>query len=91
MFATLDKYFMGWNPEEDALRFAADLVNDPNMPHDTGEVAERYGWAPRRINPALAHLVARKLIVDYKVTASEYVAIRVVKTDETRRFVKSRS
>ncbi|WP_287106087.1 toll/interleukin-1 receptor domain-containing protein [Mesorhizobium sp.] len=91
LFATFDKYFMDWSPEDDALRIAADLINDPSMPHDTGQVAERYGWEPRRINPALAYLMARKLIVDYKVLASQYNSIRVVKTDATRRFVKSRS
>ncbi|WP_292429050.1 hypothetical protein [Mesorhizobium sp.] len=48
------------------------------MPHDTAEVAKRYGWEPRRINPALAYLLARKLIVDYQVLASEYNSIRVV-------------
>ena len=91
LFATFDKYFMEWNPEEDALRIAADLVNDPSMPHDTATVSQGYGWEPRRINPALAYLIQRKLIVDYKVLASKYVSIRIKKTDETRRFVKSRS
>jgi hypothetical protein len=91
LFATFDKHFMPWSPEEDALRIAADLVNDPAMPHETGDVAKRYGWEPRRINPALSYLLARKLIVDYQVLASEYVSIRVIKTDATRRFVKSRS
>ncbi|NGN45246.1 toll/interleukin-1 receptor domain-containing protein [Mesorhizobium sp. CGMCC 1.15528] len=91
LFATFDKHFMPFSPEEDALRIAADLINDPAMPHDTAEVAARYGWEPRRINPALAYLLARKLIVDYQVLASSYNCIRVVKTDATRRFVKSRS
>lgn len=91
LFATFDKHFMDWNPEEDALRIAADLLNDPTMPHETAAVAQRYGWEPRRINPALAYLVERKLIGDYRVIATEYVSIRVVKTDATRRFVKSRS
>lgn len=90
-FALFDKHFMEWSPEEDALRIAADLVNDPSMPIDTGQVAQRYGWEPRRMNPALAYLLARKLIVDYQVLASQYNSIRVVKTDATRRFVKSRS
>ncbi|WP_244602747.1 toll/interleukin-1 receptor domain-containing protein [Mesorhizobium delmotii] len=91
LFATFDKHFMDWSPEDDALRIAADLINDPSMPHDTAQVAQRYGWEPRRINPALAYLMARKLIVDYQVLASQYNSIRVVKTDATRRFVKSRS
>ncbi|MGX9148050.1 hypothetical protein [Mesorhizobium sp. 128a] len=51
------------------------------MPRDVSEVAERYGWVPRRINPALASPAPRKLIVDYKVIASDYVVNRVVKTD----------
>ena len=91
LYATFDKFFMEWSPEEDALRLAADLVNDPAMPHDTDAVAARYGWKPRRMNPALAYLRERKLIQDYQVISSEYVAFRVVKTDATRRFVKSRS
>ncbi|RWP09999.1 toll/interleukin-1 receptor domain-containing protein [Mesorhizobium sp.] len=91
LFATFDKYFMDWSPEDDALRIAADLINDPSMPHDTGQVAQRYGWEPRRMNPALAYLMARKLIVDYRVLSSQYNSMRVVKTDATRRFVKSRS
>jgi hypothetical protein len=91
LFATFDKHFKDWDPEADALRIAADLVNDPAMPHDTIEAAKRYGWEPRRMNPALSYLVARKLIVDYQVLSSDYVSIRVVKTDETRRFVRSRS
>ncbi|WP_283813302.1 DMT family transporter [Bradyrhizobium sp. Leo170] len=79
--ATFDKHFMEWSPEEDALRIAADLVNDPSMPIDTGQVAQRDGWEPRRMNPALTYLLARKLIVDYQVLASQYNSIRVVKTE----------
>ncbi|WP_108516989.1 hypothetical protein [Bradyrhizobium algeriense] len=37
LFATFDKHFMEWSPQEDALRIAADLVNDPSMPIDTGQ------------------------------------------------------
>lgn len=43
------------------------------------------------MNPALAYFLARKLIVDYQVLASQYNSIGVVKTDATPRFVKSRS
>jgi hypothetical protein len=50
LFAEFDKYFMDWSPEFDALKIAADLVNDSNFPHDTAEVAGRYGWETRRIN-----------------------------------------
>lgn len=90
LFAIFDKYFMDYSPEKDALRIAADLINDPSMPIDTTQVAQRYGWSPRRMNPALAYLLARGLIVDYAVIDSEYVSFRVAKTESTRRFVKSR-
>ena len=91
LFAQFDKYFMDWSAEEDALRIAADLVNDDEFPHEASKVAERYGWDRRRMNPALSYLLARRLIVDYQVLAHEFVSYRVVKTDATRRFVKSRS
>lgn len=91
LYAVFDKFFTDWSPEEDALRLATDIVNDPAMPHDTEAVAARYGWKPRRMNPALSYLLERKLIRDYQVIASKYVTFRIVKTDATRRFVKSRS
>ncbi|MBU1316002.1 MAG: toll/interleukin-1 receptor domain-containing protein [Alphaproteobacteria bacterium] len=91
LFAEFDKHFMDWSPEDDALRIAADLVNDADFPHEAGQIAELYGWDCRRMNPALSYLLARRLIVDYNLIAHDYVAYRVVKNDATRRFVKSRS
>ncbi|MBB6487941.1 toll/interleukin-1 receptor domain-containing protein [Rhizobium lusitanum] len=91
LFAQFDKYFMAWSPEQDALRIAADLINDPEMPYQTGLVADRYGWNQRRMNPALAYLLARNLIVDYRALANDFATVRVVKTEATRRFVRSRS
>ncbi|TGQ13582.1 toll/interleukin-1 receptor domain-containing protein [Mesorhizobium sp. M00.F.Ca.ET.217.01.1.1] len=91
LYSEFDKYFMEWVPETDAIRIAADLINDPTMPTDTAQVATRYGWEPRRMNPALAYLLARNLIVDYRVLSHDFISSRVAKTDDTRRFVKSRS
>ncbi|SCX26039.1 hypothetical protein DSM25558_3916 [Agrobacterium sp. DSM 25558] len=90
LFAEFDKYFKDWSPEDDALRIAADLINDPKMPYEASKVAKQYGWDCRRMNPALSFLLARKLIVDYKILNHDYVSYRVVKTDATRRFVKGR-
>ena len=42
-----------WNPADDALRLAIDMMNDDQFP-DSPEVAKRYGWDSRRMNPALA-------------------------------------
>lgn len=92
LFAAFDGYFKEWKPEDDALTIAADLVNDPNVPWATEEIAARYGWDARRINPALAYLLARKLIADYRAfNGNRFLTVRVVKTDAARRFVESRS
>jgi hypothetical protein len=31
------------------------------------EIAERCGWQPRRLNPVLAYLLERQLIIDYAI------------------------
>ena len=91
LFSTFDKHFMPWSPEDDALRVAAGLINDPSASSDTASIAESLGWDRRRMNAALSYLLERKLIVDYQTLANDWLCFRVVKTDETRRYVKSRS
>lgn len=91
LFVTFDKHFKDWDPAADALRVAADFVNDPEFPGDPAEIAARYGWEPRRLNPALSYLINRKLLHSVTVLSmGSWVAIHLEKTDATRRFVKSR-
>lgn len=91
LYAKFDKYWKDWDPADDALRLATDLNNDENFPSATAQIAERYGWEPRRINPAISYLINRKIIRDSKVLGSQpWITAWVQKTDETRRFVKSR-
>lgn len=92
LFATFDQYWMGWDTAQDALRIAADLLNDETFPSRASEVAERYGWTPRRLNPALGYLINRQVIRDTKgMGTAPWICHWVQKTDSTRRFVKSRS
>ncbi len=92
LFAEFDRYWQPWNPADDALRLAADIVNDPEFPADCKQIAERYGWEPRRLNPAICYLSERRLIVDYRALGSgPWATIRVVGNDHIRRFVKSRA
>ena len=56
LYATFDKHFQGWDPATDALRIAADFINDPSFPSQPQDIAERYNWTPRRLNPALSYL-----------------------------------
>ena len=50
LYVTLDKHFKEWDPATDALTLAADLLNDASFPREPQEIAERYGWQPRRLN-----------------------------------------
>jgi TIR domain len=92
LYAEFDKYFTQWNPEQDALRLAADLLNDEAFPRGSPEAAARYEWTPRRLNAAVTYLEDRKLIRSSQAMGtSPWVAFWIDATDATRRFVKSRS
>lgn len=91
LFATFDKHFKEWDPAADALRLATDFVNDASFPLEPDAIADRYGWEPRRLNPALTYLISRKLIDSMTLLAmGPWVAVHFRKSDATRRFVKSR-
>ena len=91
LFVTFDKHFKEWDPAADALIVATDLLNDPSFPHEPEAIAQRYGWQPRRLNPALAYLINRKLIQSLThLGMGAWIAVHLDKTDATRRFVKGR-
>lgn len=91
LFVRFDKFWMGWNPEDDALRVASGLVNDDVFPSKPAEVARLFGWEPRRLNPALAYLSGRGLVRDiHALDGGHWLLAHMNRTDATRRFVKSR-
>lgn len=91
LYVTFDKFFKEWDPAADALMIAADLLNDPEFPREPDGIATKYGWQPRRLNPALSYLINRKLIQSMThLGMGPWVAVHLEKTDATRRFVKSR-
>ena len=92
LFASFDKHWREWNPEQDAIKLAIDLIQDATFPSQSAEIAARYGWQPRRLNPALAYLINRKIIVDFQAIGTvPWLTHWVQKTDETRRFASSRA
>ncbi|ABA03524.1 hypothetical protein Nwi_0257 [Nitrobacter winogradskyi Nb-255] len=92
LFTEFDRHWKPWDPREDALKLAADIMNDPKFPAESKAIAERYGWEPRRLNPAANYLFERGLLVDYKVIGDrEFELHRIVgKADQLRRFLKGR-
>lgn len=53
-------------PEEDALRVAAGLINDPSSSSDTVSIAESLGGIDAAWNAALSYLAGAQVIVDYQ-------------------------
>lgn len=92
LFVIFDKHWKPWDPAQDALTLATDMVNSEDFPRNLHEIAARYGWDARRLNPAVAYLSNRKLVRDIQIMGGgPWLRPFVDATAETRRFVKSRS
>lgn len=92
LFVEFDAHFMSWNPAADALQLATDLLNDDSFPSSPPEIAKRYGWEARRLNPAINYLKNRNLAgVRTALGMGPWAAFHIERTDATRRFVKSRT
>jgi len=92
LFVVFDKHWMSWDPAKDALTLATDLINSEEFPRGLKDIAQRYEWEPRRLNPAVAYLSNRKIIRDVRaIGGSPWLCPFVHLTTDTRRFVKSRS
>ena len=90
LFATFDKYFKLWNPENDALQIAADLVNGKDG--TVQAMAQEYNWPPRRMNPAVSYLIENDFVGSSPELGSHpWVNHWLYKTPSTRRFVRDRS
>ncbi len=90
LFVTFDKPFGQGDPEGDALRIAADLVNGSSS-GDVPEMAKKYEWPPRRMNPAISYLVENNLVGARDFSRRPWVRHWLYKTPETHRFVRDRS
>jgi len=92
LFVKFDRYFKPWNPELDALRIAADLVNSFKDGTSVPDLATSYGWLPRRMNPAINYLVNRRLIeASEEIGCHPWTTPWIRRTAATRRFLKDHS
>ena len=85
---------MGWEPDKDALRMASAILNDERFPTSLTEIAEKFDWSPRRINPAVNYLINRNICRDDEIMGIHPWAqhrIQEKQSGSIRRFVKSRS
>ena len=93
LFVTFDKFWKPWDPAEDAVKIAADMLNDDGFPAWLKEIGERYGWEPRRVNPAAAYLINRDIVMGGTASGTGCWLAACIQPKEgaTRRFVKSRT
>lgn len=92
LYAEFDQHWQTWDPADDALKLATDLMNDDQFPTAPSEIGSRYGWPARRLNPAMSHLRERDAVNMLETLASgPFICAQIRKTDSTRRFVKSRN
>ena len=92
LFASFDQFWKEWNPADDALRLAADLVNDKEFPRILPQIADRYSWEARRLNPAVAYLINRDIVSTSQVMGTQpWLTHWIEDTADTRRFVRNRS
>lgn len=92
LFALFDGYFQPWVPREDAIRIASDLVNQDLIDQDVKpeSLAQKYGWEPRRLNPAISYLVLEDAIkVLHAIGTGPYCCALLWATSKTRRFLRA--
>jgi hypothetical protein len=91
LYVQFDKHFKSWDPAADARIIAAELHNGSDADVDPQTLSAKYGWAPRRLNAAIAYLTERRLIDSIQLlNMGPWMAVHLRRTDATRRFVKSR-
>jgi hypothetical protein len=89
LFERVDLAVMGWDPAQDALRVATEVVNSAEHGLQAHELVERLGWPPRRLNPALSYLESHDLVLSSKVNHPIFVTHYIGETPKTRRFVRN--
>ena len=91
-FTEFDQYWRPWNPAEDAIRLAVDMLGDADFPTKLQDISDKYGWDARRLNPAITYLYDRDMLFDTKTLGSTPFVLHFIMWNKgsIRRFVKSR-
>ncbi len=91
LFRRFDRHLMGWRTEDDAARVAIEISNGGQRGAQARDLAEKLDWLPRRLNPALAYLVAMNLVTPSKAINAVFVTGYVLATPAMKRFARSHS
>ncbi|HXU34435.1 MAG TPA: toll/interleukin-1 receptor domain-containing protein [Thermoanaerobaculia bacterium] len=89
-FVELDQFFMGWDPFQDAVRLAVELMNSGGSWLSSLGASSRLGWTPRQMNPALTYLIREQVVFDANRDPT-FVTNGISKNNRTLRFVREHS
>jgi len=79
---------MAWDPEEDAVVVADELVKLEKGGLSAQHLDEHFGWGPRRMNPALNYLASKDLVLASRTGHPQYSHASIHRNPRTRRFVR---
>lgn len=83
LFSALDRFSMGWNPNQDARVIANQLLQAEGGGVVVQVLAEQLGWPPRRMNPASTELVALGAATPSRSGDPNFLHHYLYKNDET--------
>lgn len=92
MFAEFDAAFMPFAPSDDATTVANRMLQGDENAVVTQTLAEDLGWDARRMNSAICYLQSAGVIAQRHALANgPWLAVHLIRTDQTLRFARSRS
>jgi len=89
LFTEFDHFFMEWDPKEDAKEVAAFIFNLDVTQVATTKIGEKFGWDPRRLNPAVNYLVEARAVKAMEAMGGDYHPMSVRIDDNLLRFVRN--
>ena len=90
LFGDFDGYFQPWTPSEDAMVLVSRLLDAGGRWLRIADAAAKLEWEPRRMNPAVHHLLRRRVVEASRECGSHPWACGALEgSAATRRFAKT--
>jgi hypothetical protein len=90
MFPRFDRFWTDHDAEQDAVRVATHLLDQPQASASSPELAECFGWTSRRLNPAIQFLLSNGLIEDDPTLVFPWLRYRLRANRGLRRWLRER-
>jgi len=88
LFRALDSAFGIGNPTADARTVAAALIEGGEQAGDVSVLADKLGWTPRRMNPALTVLITQNLVIASREMNPVWTTTWIIRQPGLRAFAQ---